>query len=569
MNFKFIFIIIFLLLPELFAFGENLVPNGDFEIMQNTGTRVPGSPNGNGYSVPTDWRFNKASHYFSDDHFDASENPSADEIPGHHIDNSALWYQMLPQNHNFCNGDVTHNSCELIDFRNSTNDFGYETPYSGDVYAGLWDTKWQHGSGGSHADGELSIRLSKKLIKNAVYIIDLRLSKMEESDKDPDVHVYTAKATSTGYKDEKQIAKKTISKTNGWDQIYHAWTNTEDDAEFLVIRIKNYFLFANKITGVYVDRVAVHNRCEFQNRACTKTLGLLNPVSNGVHTPENPFKVSNIGNANFISIKFINIYGSTIDYMSISSPNGMPNGVVWDGRSNGGHEFAPAIYKAIVTIKNNCYEREVKFPFAKFNGETYDGETPRVVNSYVQSSVFSPTKCCEDMSHLNIENEVLSGAGSLDFVLSNSISANNDMLNNNVDVLFQAGSHINLGEGFTVQAGSDFTAKIEECPVVPNTSLGRSISQFPNTKKHIIPNIKTEALTFDIKQDKNSKQVYVNIDSKDEFEINIFDAKGKKISSSNKQDYEQYFDLSAYPKGLYILKVRTQFGYEGRGIILP
>ena len=58
----------------------------------------------------------------------------------------------------------------------------------------------------------------------------------------------------------------------------------------------------------------------------------------------------------------------------------------------------------------------------------------------------------------------------------------------------------------------------------------------------------------------------------DNFEITIVDAFGKLVSQEDKQDfigeYTKQVDLSTYPRGIYMLQIRTQDSFVSKRIVL-
>lgn len=135
-----------------------------------------------------------------------------------------------------------------------------------------------------------------------------------------------------------------------------------------------------------------------------------------------------------------------------------------------------------------------------------------------------------------------------------------NIINNNANVMYQAGNYVELLPNFNALNSSVFTAQIEEC--VPQTVFTKSSDRTKDDTENTIYLVKQSA------QPNNGFNVYPNptegmLSVRSDIKINLFtitDMTGKEIKriSNNQTSGEIRINISEFPSGIYLLSADGQ-----------
>jgi hypothetical protein len=163
--------------------------------------------------------------------------------------------------------------------------------------------------------------------------------------------------------------------------------------------------------------------------------------------------------------------------------------------------------------------------------------------------------------NLELNGEIVNG----DYFALENIIMQNATIGNEQNVILTAGNSIDIKPNSLIEFGSSFLAKIDpyiysNCASLPFNDL--TINFSPNKNDETFPDFKNTEYVLEI--DSNNYKLYPNPTNgtftiegiNGVSEITIYNAFGEKIKASEIFT-KSVFDLSHYPKGIYLLTIKT------------
>jgi len=372
-------------------------------------------------------------------------------------------FENLVPNHSFEESEygfapkhwMTKNNCSngfLYFYNNQNYIYGEENTNFGINYAGIWDCGYQF-------DG-IGIKLNEELHSYVRYELKFHISAMD------------ANRTSNGECHGKIILsdRENNRKPNNkvWDDVCRTSENdkyveltksikiSSSNADYLFFTDKNDLFHSSN--GYFIDNISLRE-CGY-DKPCSRLNEKINPNFYGEINDNNIASISNIENVEkAVNMRIVDVAGKTIvSFDDIESPNGLKT-IKWDGKDGYGSYVPDGAYFWEVTLKNNCYTYEGNFHIAKVANPDFE------INNLTTgdySTISTPKPCCDYQDNVNLTNGQLTGQ--FPVIAKQTIKATDVTISEEGDkVFFQAGSNIELNNGFKVEDGAEFEAVIETC----------------------------------------------------------------------------------------------------------
>ncbi|MFH0864656.1 MAG: T9SS type A sorting domain-containing protein [Bacteroidota bacterium] len=348
------------------------------------------------------------------------------------------------------------------------NYFGYETAYTGQKYAGLYSHRMPSGCGqyssSPNEQGWIGIELTQNLQVDVPYIIKFKVSKMDNSTKNPEYKVFLSKDVNNNEPDDIVYEDKGhVLISNGWENIQFEYTPDESGVNYIFFKSKDYSPLGNHYcTGFYLDEVLIIDKCTYDGWNCSTVSGTLDPGCTGMHYQDAPVAIYDMDNAieAWIDVYPNQVSGSPIRSYYIKSYNGITEPFYWDGKNADYAEQAAGIFVFDVRLINHCDDQTFELPFVKYNAA--NNPTINVTQtSYQAEGIEIPIPNCSPYIYpykLSFE-----GSTPYEYYSSDIIRTGDDVtVEDGADVLFQAANKIILSEGFKVENGGLFRAIIDD-----------------------------------------------------------------------------------------------------------
>lgn len=185
---------------------------------------------------------------------------------------------------------------------------------------------------------------------------------------------------------------------------------------------------------------------------------------------------------------------------------------------------------------------------------------------------------CISCENTCIGDENINGndIGSGTYQAGNRLSSTGRVRNNR-NVVFQAGSEIVLGAGFSVDAGARFAAEVTEDACLQGGSEEAMFrDDTPNTTPKIADTEEVLYNNLEFYPNPNSGQLNLNYEliEADFFQVSIYDFNGKLIQTLLTESkavigkYQTSFDISQLPKGMYYVTWRTSQEQQSKKLIV-
>lgn len=451
------------------------------------------------------------------------------------------------------------NTFDTLSLSVPDNHFGTQSAFNGSQYAGLWADYLKKGcsdADGTSNHGLIGIEFTSPLLKCIKYIVSFRVSKMDNSTKNPEFEVIIAKELNNNNKPkkDKKIYEGETSNQNEWQTISFEYQPEEEGYKYLFIKTNNKGSSAY-FSGFYLDDVFVGDKCEV-DFPCSRTKGCFYPTISNVINQTSAFEVDNIGNAETIALTINDLAGNLVFSKSLACPNGISGPVYWLG---GWNDIAIGYYQYSFTLLNDCGSKY--FSGILYKGENFTGTR----NDFVctTGALAIPLPCCQQ--DLYIQNVQLSDTHEIK-VLNNIIIGPNVTIKANSSILFQAGNEITGTPEINDEAGAEYEMKIEACP--PMRMAGSGSGADESTEASSLtelfidePEAKEieEKVTsaFSLHPNPNNGTFTLTLpDVNAPHDIIIYDLLGNVIYHSKTID-NQRIDISTQPKGVYFVKVSS------------
>ena len=148
----------------------------------------------------------------------------------------------------------------------------------------------------------------------------------------------------------------------------------------------------------------------------------------------------------------------------------------------------------------------------------------------------------------------------------------------NATATYQAHEEVHLRDGFTVERGADFTARIVPCPNCdnretenPETTETPDNATPPETASgHPLPATDYQPTTTDLYPNPTDGEVTVGVDGEVQ-SIIIYNMMGRPVGGWNIRSLASdqiVLDLSPLPAGTYILRVQTPMGTSAKRLVV-
>lgn len=285
-----------------------------------------------------------------------------------------------------------------------------------------------------------------------------------------------------------------------WSEISFEFTAPSDAGDY------DWIIFeTNDINSTICDTYLLLDDLSFYKKECdpnncSQTSGNIYPTINQYHTKSNPFSISNIGNVSHAKIDIVTIFPQALIYtIDVHATNGIKNPIYWDGKNSNGYDVASGDYIALITLENECETIHPNHGVVVNNQSTGSFVYPS--NSYDNSGYKIPKECC--LYDIYIDNVTIGGPSEKRFVASHAVyvatlTGSTVILTSDADVLFKAGSFVELGPGFD-ENSPEYTVEIVPCPgrysdpedTENNILFSNYNGELPYTEKVIEPIIQT------------------------------------------------------------------------------
>lgn len=433
------------------------------------------------------------------------------------------------------------------------NYFGYEYPFDGNKYMGLYAYKYKDGSTTSSSErGFIGIKLTESLIKDVTYVISFRVSKMDNNlNKEPKISVLFSKDINNNNKPVNEVIiekKRHITKTGGWEKIYIEYTPETDDLTYLFIEMKNTgFLYSEFACGVYIDEVLVIDKCTYDGMNCYTVSGPINPKK--CNNPGSRFAPVNIANLQNVTVADIEISAhgiGLVDKEILRSNQGLIHPYYWENFLF--TSTATVQYSFHCIFKNLCYEKEIVFNVQQYsNMDHFFSQIIALYNDYKDYGPYPLISGCEPYTYLYKFNFNPSKPF---YYSTNSIFAGQDVLVKNGDnITFQAEKRIVMAEGFRVERGAKFHALLSPMDI----NCEKDSMHSKNTNK-INSNIGKQDLIIYPNPTNNEIRIQVSNTQTQTNRIEIIDINGKMLDVFLNCSNSTLVDVSKYQSGIYFVR---------------
>ena len=143
---------------------------------------------------------------------------------------------------------------------------------------------------------------------------------------------------------------------------------------------------------------------------------------------------------------------------------------------------------------------------------------------------------------------------------------------------YQAHEEVHLRDGFTVERGADFTARIVPCPNCENretespetTDTSDNAAPPETASGHPLPATDYQPTTTDLYPNPTDGEVTVGVDGEVQ-SIIIYNMMGRPVGGWNIRSLASnqiVLDVSPLPAGTYILRVQTPMGTSAKRLVV-
>jgi hypothetical protein len=352
---------------------------------------------------------------------------------------------------------------------------------------------------------------------------------------------------------------------------YTSWNNVE--FSFVVPNDHNYDWFGFEVQNsdsllnsyILIDDISLYKKgCEPDN--CSQTSGDIQATANEYHTKSNPWFIDNIGNVSKATIEIRTIFGQELKRtIEVTATNGIKNRIYWDGKDANNTELATASYLFKVKLENECESTDANMVVwvdnqsaGSFNYPTY---------SYDNSGNKIPKECC--VADIYIDNVTLAGPDQKRFVASHSVNvatlpASWVTLTPDADVLFRAGSFVEVGPGFDPDNGT-YNVEVVPCPgrysnpeeednIIPSFNY----TNLENAENENMEDIKFAEKAITIYPNPTNDKLFFNIGIEETYTAIIKDGIGKIILSQKINSNINAIDCSSLANGIYVILLSNE-----------
>jgi hypothetical protein len=306
---------------------------------------------------------------------------------------------------------------------------------------------------------------------------------------------------------------------------------------------------------------------------CSQTSGLINalasPENHNVYTP---WWVDNLDNVSHIKIEIIAQTGALVRIIEVFATNGIKNRIYWDGRNSNGDLIANAVYIFKVTMENECKTTHANIPVF-VDDESYtdpDLTNPFIIPPFINdnSGYKIPKECC--VSDIYIDNVSIGGIMEKRFVASHSVNVATlpsswVTLTQDADVLFKAGSFVEIGPGFNPDNGK-YTVEIEPCPgrysdpeeIENNLQFSNYTGKLLNTEKDFEPIDQTTSNEIKYYPNPTNHQLLFELETNEKYAVSVFDGMGNFVKGQIISAQTNYIDCSNLSNGIYFILLSNE-----------
>lgn len=274
-----------------------------------------------------------------------------------------------------------------------------------------------------------------------------------------------------GYPANQWLELKFVFNTDG--------ANYWDNMDWFGLMTKSYIPDDCALKYCYIDNVSMEEVDYCSLDTCNRLDGDIIPIThNDFMIPQAPFYIDNLDNVySATNIELYGLLGFVRSYPDIYCVNGIHFPFYFDGENGNGYPVNAGNYYFEMDLTNDCGTVENEFHFVVISpGTAIIPPTPIVNNSAV-----TPLPCCSESPDIFIDNEIIYGEGEVEYIATDNIivaASGPVLIEDDVnDLLFQAGSSIQLHPGFSSQPGTRYLATITSCTPQAN------FLSFPNTSQ--------------------------------------------------------------------------------------
>jgi len=359
------------------------------------------------------------------------------------------------------------------------NYFGYQAPFTGQNYLGLFSARMNSGlSIGGNRDSWVAVELSEDLIKDHTYILKFKISKMDKSTaSNTDYKVMIAKDMSGFDNDNeddlashrKKVYKATISNSSDWVSVSTVFKPESDGYRYLMFKTQGQHCTKEYLAGLYLDEVLVADKCDYDGMNCSPVSGDIVPAHPlAVCDANNPWYVTNLHNVIEATIDIFSVSAQNVcNTIHIESYNGITNPIYWNGLAIVGPGFvqdaAAGAYIAQCHFVNHCVTKDINIEFTKADASS---TSQNIWTNYDPTGIEVPIPGCDP--YIYLYKITFPNSSDFDFISNNTLLSGDEInINSGANILYQAGGTIILSDGFKADNGSIFEAIIHDYNVPP------------------------------------------------------------------------------------------------------
>ena len=274
---------------------------------------------------------------------------------------------------------------------------------------------------------------------------------------------------------------------------------------------------------------------------CSQTSGILHAsTSSNNHNIYAPWWIDNIENISHLKIEIFALNASLVRTIDVYATNGIKSRYYWDGKNDNGYVLANAQYIFKITLENECMKNTANIHVYVDNQYYVPAAIPFQIPAFnVDNSSYKiPKECC--VTDIYIDNVTLGGPDQKRFVASHSVNVATlpsswVTLTSNADVLFRAGSFVEVGPGFDQNDGT-YNVEVVPCPgrysnpeEEDNLIPSFNFSNLENAENENIEEIKVAEKEIAIYPNPTSEILKFLLKESSNYQFEIFDSSGRLI----------------------------------------
>jgi hypothetical protein len=303
---------------------------------------------------------------------------------------------------------------------------------------------------------------------------------------------------------------------------------------------------------------------------CSQTSGILHAsTSSNNHNIYAPWWIDNIENISHLKIEIFALNASLVRTIDVYATNGIKSRYYWDGKNDNGYELANAQYIFKITLENECMKNTANIHVYVDNQYYVPAAIPFQIPAFnVDNSGYKiPKECC--VTDIYIDNVTLGGPDQKRFVASHSVNVATlpsswVTLTSNADVLFRAGSFVEVGPGFDPDNGT-YNVEVMPCPgrysnpeeednIIPSFNY----TNLENTEKENIEEIKVAEKAIAIYPNPTKDKLFFDIGIAETYNAIIEDGVGNIVLKEKINSNIKAIDCTSLANGIYFVVLSNE-----------